>query len=511
MEILELENFSFKYALSQSNNLSNISMAVNEGDIILIFGESGCGKSTLLKCLKEEILPVGALSGKRNINVNSKDIAIVLQNIESIFINNKVIDEIVFQMENRNYSKIDMQKSLAEIVNFFGIENLLDRDISTLSGGEKQIVSICSALVIKPKLLLIDEPLSQLDPIMSDNFIRIILRINRELGITIILSEHKLDNIINLCNKVIFLNNGSIIYNGYPKNILTKLYNSNIEKYRYFIPSIPYISLKVSYNKKIFFEWVELKKYIEDKKFLPSERIYNNIKDNLEINLHNIYFAFENSTHFILNNLNLKINKNEKICLLGSNGSGKTTLLKILTNIEKPFSGSVKIKYKVGYMPQDVKTIFRFKTVLEELDFSSSKNIDMNLIKNLDIENILNKNPLDLSEGEMVKVALACMIMSKSMILLLDEPTKGLDPVMKNELINILNNLNKTIIIVTHDMEFAVDFATRCIMLFNGSIILDLPTDKFFSDNIYYTTYISKCFRDYDKSILSVSDVILDE
>lgn len=215
MALIEFNNFSFKYNESEDNILSDINLEVESGDFVLICGPSGCGKTTLLSNLKKELLPNGIRSGDVKYDncsvgdlddlVSACDIGYLFQNPDAQIVTDSVIQEIAFPLENIGTPTEEIRNRISELVSFFGINEILHKNVDELSNGQKQLVNLCSLLVLRPKVLILDEPLSQLDPITSYKILSIIRRLNEEFSITIIMSEHQLDNIFPLCDKVVFL------------------------------------------------------------------------------------------------------------------------------------------------------------------------------------------------------------------------------------------------------------------------------------------------------------------
>lgn len=508
MELIRFKDYSFKYALGKKDALSNINLEIKEGAFVVIFGCSGSGKSTILRCIKKEIVPAGSVKGEIITKLNDEDIAIVFQDPDTQLVCNSVIEDLVFYMENLGFKQQEMQKRLAETVHYFGLESLLSKNTNELSGGQKQLLVLCAALMTRPKLLLLDEPVSQLDPIAVKEFLNILARVNEDFKVTIIMSEHRLDESITVADELVFMKDGQIIKHDETRNVLKEMLIDNNNDL--FIPSIPRLTYKLGINKicispkefKDSMDVLDVKSPSQSKSSLNKVDIKN---ENI-IYLNRVFFTYDKQLDFIIKDLSFKVMEGERICLLGGNGSGKSTLLKLIAKIIKPSFGTIKGNTKkISYMPQNLKQFFRFNTVKEEVFFNNE--VDDEMLKLFDLEGYYERHPYDLSGGESAKLALYCSLQKEPDLILLDEPTKGLDPYSKNIICDTLINQSKTVICATHDLEFAAKFATKCVMLFNGSITFaDNPKD-FFKANQYYTTPIHMATRNFISDLIIIEDL----
>lgn len=507
MKLINFKNYSFQYALSTKPALSNIHLSVEEGDFVVVFGASGSGKSTLLRCMKEELIPAGKAQGIIKTDLESHDIGMVFQDPNTQLICHSVLEDLVFYMENLGYKQEEMQKRLAETVSYFGLENLLSKNPNELSGGQKQLLVLCAALMTRPKLLLLDEPVSQLDPIAVREFFSILARINEDFNVTIVMSEHRLDEAVTVADKLVYLKDGQIAKYGQTKKLLKAMMVE--EDGLLFVPSIPRLSYEMGLDE-ICISPKELKDSSLDsiegaKDQAPALRENKGTK---LISLDRLFFAYDKGLEFIIKDLSMSLYKGERLCLLGGNGSGKSTLLKLMANILKPNFGSYKKgKINVGYMPQDLKLFFRFLSVREEIEFGN-KGIDYERLKLFGLEGCLDRHPFDLSGGEAAKLVIYCLLAQKPDVLLLDEPTKGLDPYAKEMLSSLLIESGATVICATHDLEFAAHFSTSCSMLFNGAIAYSHSPKEFFCSNQYYTTPMHLATRHLNSDLLTIRDVV---
>lgn len=537
MALLEIKNLSFKYALEDKYALNNISLEVNEGDFLLVCGKTGCGKTTLLKLIKKELMPNGSKDGKvlfldKNVeeNIEPQSIGYVFQNPDNQIVTDKVWHELSFGLENLNTPMEVMKNRIAEISNFFGIDNWFYDKTANLSGGQKQILNLASILVMNPKLILLDEPTSQLDPIARSNFLGLLTKINKELGITIILVEHNLEDVFGIVDQVLLLDEGKLLIKDTKEEVNNYIRNNNLD-IKEALPSALQITNSLGLNVSYFVKDARselIKKFVNTTPNLPYSM--PNLSDDVVIEGKGIFYSYDKQRQDILNDLNVKVMKGEILTILGSNGSGKTTLLNVLSGVIKPYSGKIVIngkklkEYKnntlyinnLTILPQNPLNVFLKKTVLEDLNDSlkiggSSEEDKNKIIELLKLNPYLYSHPFDLSGGEIQKCALAKILLLKPKILFLDEPTKGLDAFAKKQLVYILKELQKekvTIIIVTHDIEFSATVSDRIAMLFDGKINNPTNIHEFFSNNILYTTKASLISKNFYQNTVTNNEVI---
>jgi energy-coupling factor transport system ATP-binding protein len=534
MALIELTDVSFTYPDSKEPAIRNLSLNIDKGQFVVLFGASGSGKSTLLRLLKKEIQPHGTLSGRISINGQaieettelSKEVGFVFQDPENQIVANDVLHEIVFGLENIGLEPNEMRNRVAEMVHFFGAESLLNRKSQELSGGKKQQINLASVLLMQPSILLLDEPTAQLDPVSAREFIDLLKRLNEEFGMTIIMAEHRLEEVFTLADKIIMMENGRVEISGEPKLVLRELWNT---EYKAYVPSIPALFLSLEGHGCVPLTVKEGRDWVQKQKVVPNfprpARYLPQTKERLK--LKNISFHYDQKGDNILEELELSVNHGEFYALLGGNGSGKSTLLKLMAGLLKPDTGSVffdkkplkkykqvELTKKVGYLPQNPKLFFMQDTVEKELQMAleqweASKASDVQqLFDQLGISHLMSSHPYDLSGGELQKAALACILVRKPEVLLLDEPTKGLDPISKRNLAKILISLHATgmtILMSTHDVEFAAQYATKCGMMFQGKITSEDVPEKFFKGNFFYTTMIQRVFRGLSQEEIPVT------
>ncbi|MFC0014325.1 MULTISPECIES: ABC transporter ATP-binding protein [Allobacillus] len=532
MEIIDIKALSFQYPESDNYALDGVNFHVKQGEFVVIGGPSGCGKTTLLHLLKKEISPHGLQSG--DISYIGKpldewdertlieEIGLVFQDPENQIIMDDVMQELVFGMENLGYSPIDMRLRLAEMVHTFSVEHLLHQKTTALSGGQKQLLNLLSALLLKPRVLLLDEPTSQLDPVAAKDLLMMLERLNKELGITVIIVEHRLENIFDKADRVVFMNEGKIIHDGKSREVIQQIYNRQDHRFFPYIPSISQMYLELHHAPTIDRIPLNVNEGRTELASLPSmnhvEKIENKVMNTDTepiIEAKDVYFQYEQGSSMVLRKLSFSLNRGDFYAVMGGNGSGKTTLLKTCLGLLKPQRGSVKrfgrklthksidsVHQNIAYLSQQPQTFFIQDTIEKEMqliaeqhEIQDSEKRIKSLLNLFGIEHLRNRHPYDCSGGEVQKAALACMLLTKPSILFMDEPTKGLDPVSKIHLQSILRKLHSdglTILMVTHDIEFTAKTATKCAMLFDGEITAEALPHAFFTGNYFYTTSINR-------------------
>ncbi|WP_142329638.1 ABC transporter ATP-binding protein [Bacillus cereus] len=523
----EINNLSFVYADENEYALQHISLSVQKGEFIALAGGSGSGKTTLLKHFKKELLPIGTRSGEIFYEgvlieevadlLSAQEIGMVFQNPENQIVMDTVIQELAFSLENIGLPSHIIQKRIAELISFLGFQDLLHQSVHTLSGGQKQLVNLAAVLVMQPKLLLLDEPTAQLDPIAAKEFLGLLKRINEELGITIILSEHRLDEVIPLATRVVCMDNGRIMYDGSPKIVITDMWG--VETFRPFIPQIPRLFLEWNV-RDIPFTVREAQMKMNDFAAISyvNEPIAQSEKQEVILSAEHISFQYEKNSPLILHDLSVSIEKGKWVALVGKNGTGKSTLLTILAGLQKARRGKVKWNGKVihkidskerfksiGYVSQHPYYHFTFDTVWDEvyerareLYGEQGKEIAEDTLKQFWLYSLKERHPHDCSGGEQQLLALCTTLLSKPTLLLLDEPTKGLDPWKKERVGELFRKLQKegtTIVMATHDIEFTAKYVDQCMMLFDGTVIMNDAPKEFFSGNFFYTTSINRFIR----------------
>lgn len=557
MEQITVRNLTFSYDEESSFCLNNLSFSVRKGEVLLLIGESGCGKTTLLKHLKTDLLPQGKRSGKSKILIDGKSlsdmsereragkIGFVRQNAEGVQATDKVWHELAFGLESLGYPQPVMQQKAAEMAAFFGLERIYYEPLSNLSGGEKQLVNLASVMVMEPELLILDEPTSQLDPIAATEFFQIIGKINKELGTTILMTEHRLEEAFSFCDRVMVMERGNILFTDLPEHVVRRLYQEGKSLYKALpTPARLYLELEGDGTGKVPLTvregnvWMEefCKKHPREDIALPesggeikgwdiSRQPGKNGKKERALqeyafSAEELWFRYEREGKDILTACSIAPQKGKITAILGGNGAGKSTLLHVLAGHEVPYRGKIRrMKGRMGILPQNPQAMFAKKTVLEELRESvkyrtrsrdeAGKDVEANIeeeqreVKRITafcgLENLLCQHPYDLSGGEMQKLALAKLLLADYDILLLDEPGKGMDYAFKEEMGKCLRTLvsdGRTVLLVSHDVEFCARYADRCGLFFDGHVVSLEDTGIFFMQNVFYTTVVRRMCRE---------------
>lgn len=547
MEILHIEDLSFKYPKSDKKALDGVGFSVNSGEFIVVCGESGCGKTTLLKLLKKALAPAGEKSGKilyKGVSQDELDdraaaceIGYVLQNPDNQIVTDKVWHELAFGLENMGVATQVIRRRVGEMASYFGIQDWFRKKTDELSGGQKQLLNLASVMVMQPEILILDEPTGQLDPIAASDFISTLRKLNRELGLTIILVEHRLEEVFPIADKVLMMENGRALLYDSPENIgesLRKIKNDHPMLLG--LPSAVRIFNALSVEDKCPLTVRDGRDFLERNftaSVCPQIAEYSH-SDEAAIELKNVWFRYEKDSPDVLRGTSLKVYRGEMYCILGGNGSGKTTTLNVISGLSRAYRGKVFVggklikEYKgnslyrnnLAFLPQDPQTVFikdtvyeDFSEILEAMSVPKSERRDEieSVAEKIGITELLDKHPYDLSGGEQQKCALAKTLLLHPKILLADEPTKGLDAYSKRRLGEILLDLKKdgiTVLTVTHDVEFAAENADRCALFFDGEILsADVPA-AFFSENNFYTTAANRMARRLWKNAVTCEAVI---
>ena len=548
MESYKIENLSFAYPNRENKALDNINITVNTGEFITLCGKSGCGKTTLLRLLKTSLAPHGALSGNICFNgtalseINSKEqaakIGFVMQNPDNQIVTDKVWHELAFGLESLGYSTPEIRTRVSEMASFFGIQTWFHKKVTELSGGQKQLLNLASVMVMQPSVLILDEPTSQLDPIAAQEFLKTLEKINRELGTTVILSEHCLEDAFPISDRVIVMDNGRIIADAKPQKIGEILKSLNHDMYAALpAPMRIYGAVENDFEYPITVRdgraWLEkyAKNHTLNSNLIPKPN--SNTEPKTVIEIKDAFFRYEKALPDVIKNFNIKINKGELFAMVGGNGTGKTTALSLISGLNKPYRGEVLINGEsisrvdnlyngiLGVLPQNPQTVFVKKTVYLDLleilsDKKMSKEEKEEKVKNISslckIEALLDSHPYDLSGGEQQRAALAKVLLMSPQILLLDEPTKGLDAHFKRIFADIISDLKSngvTVVMVSHDIEFCAEHADRCAMVFDGNITSVGEPREFFAGKSFYTTSANRMARTRLPKAVLAEDIIL--
>lgn len=618
MKIIEVKNFSFRYANGNRNSLENVTLDVEEGTFNVLCGKSGCGKSTLLRQLKSDLAPCGSRSGricyygqdleKIAHRQQSQEIGYVLQNPENQIVTDKVWHELAFGLESLGYDTPSIRLRVAEMASYFGIHQWFYKNVSELSGGQKQLLNLAAIMAMHPKLLILDEPTSQLDPIAASDFLETVRKINRDIGTTVILTEHRLQDVIPWADKVYVLDQGGLLTQGTPGEIGEFLK----EKHHGMFLSMPVpmqiyaeveSDLPCPLTVREGRNWItqvmqkarhdKLEQVCHDREQLLNESYHDEMNvekhdrafeknnefestktddftqnsstdiniDTNEVNsksnskLHktlntlrskiphmskefetpaiqvkDVWFRYEKDGRDVVQDLNLEVKQGEFYALVGGNGTGKSTTLSLISRVRAPYRGKILLNgvdirrytdtqlYRgyLGVLPQNPQSMFIRKTVREDLysiiggakekkspEYTASmKKAEAieGIVSLTRLEGLLDRHPYDLSGGEQQRLALAKVLLLQPRLLLMDEPTKGLDAEYKQELGEILKKLQEhgiTIFMISHDVEFVAEYADRVGLFFQGNVVTSKPAAEFFAGNSFYTTAANRMARHY--------------
>ena len=542
MEHFKIENLTFSYPTSKDKkSLDNVSLKIEKGEYIVLCGKSGSGKTTLLRHLKTVLTPHGKRSGEIYFNgialkdVKNRDesakIGYVMQNPDDQIVTDKVWHELAFGLESLGCDQKTMRSRVAEMACYFGIQDWFHRDVAVLSGGQKQLLNLASIMAMQPEVLILDEPTSQLDPIAASDFLNTVRKINTELGTTVIITEHRLEDIFPYADRAIVMDSGKIIADDTPRNIGKLLFEQNNPMFT----AMP-TPVRVFYNAdgdgdcpltvREGRAWLnkefEIKPQIAE---IPCKNIDDDI-ENPALSLKELWFRYEKDTPDILRGVSLEIPASSITAIVGGNGAGKSTTLKAICGICKPYRGKIKVfgkavnKFKSGelfkncvsMLPQDPKSLFVKSKVSDELaEMTKDKNKINEVAETCQITELMNNHPYDLSGGEQQRAALAKILLTEPKILLLDEPTKGMDSFFKETFATILNKLKSqgiTILMVSHDVEFCAKYADRVSMFFDGQVLTTDTPQNFFGGNSFYTTAANRMSKHIFKNAVTAENVV---
>jgi len=550
--LIRFSNVSFTYASSSTPSLDTINLEIDSGSCVLITGPSGSGKSTLCRCINGLIPNFygGILSG--SVMVHDHDafqtptremaqiVGMVFQDPENQLVKNQVESEVAFALEHRGVSHTILRKRVEEAIDTIGIEHLRRRNISTLSGGEKQKVAIASVLVMHPEALILDEPTSELDPKSAEEILQVIKRLNEELGITIILVEHRIDRVLPFVDRVITMENGRIYADDEPRPWITHTASKNSAS----IPPVSHLGLLLDQSSSqlpltIKEARTTLLPLLQQKNITTKKTTEKKVNKNEKPLIETVNCCYRYPQGSIgVNNLNLMIYPGEFVSIVGRNASGKTTLAKLLTGLLKPSKGKVRIQGTdskktspdelagiVGLVFQDPNAQLFADTVEEEISFmmqnlqwpsSRMQQSLENTIETFDLDRVRKQYPRMLSSGEKQRVALASVLAAQPQVLILDEPTRGLDYTLKQSLMKYLEEYRKqggTVVLISHDLELIAQHGERVILMSQGSVIADGSKHEVLSKSLHFSPQINRLTQPLEKQgwpgdVLTVDEVM---
>ena len=534
METFAVRSLSFAYPEQRQDTLRDLSFSVPQGQFVTLCGPSGCGKSTLLRQLKSVLAPTGdrrgtiLFEGVPLDDVGQREqsarIGFVQQSPENQIVTDKVWHELAFGLESLGYDTPTIRSRVAEMASFFGIQTWFYKNVTELSGGQKQLLNLASIMAMQPSVLILDEPTSQLDPIAASDFLATVGKVNRELGTTVILTEHRLEEAFPLSDRVLVMDKGKLIADGTPTEVGQRLRGSGHGMFLA-MPTAMRVWASVEDDAPCPVTVRDGRSWLEDfgKRQsllpLPAESVPAHSEENA-IELEDIWFKYEKDLPDVVKGVSLTVKKGEFLALLGGNGTGKTTTLSIIGGLRKPYRGETHLHGRVGTLPQNPQTLFVKKTVREDLfeifkgsklDKAVQENRVARAVQLCRLEELLDRHPYDLSGGEQQRCALAKVLLLEPEILLLDEPTKGLDAEFKQVFAVILKTLQRrgvTVFMVSHDVEFCAEYADRCALFFDGNIVSEGRPRQFFSGNSFYTTSANRMARGLLPEAVTATDLM---
>lgn len=586
MNIVEIKDFSFTYPEQEREALSHVDISIEEGTLNVLCGKSGCGKSTLLTQLKSVLAVHGKKSGRilyrgrpleeADHRTQSSEIGYVLQNPENQIVTDKVWHELAFGLESLGLDNATIRLRVAEMASYFGIQNWFLKNVTELSGGQRQLLNLAAIMAMHPKLLILDEPTAQLDPIAASDFLETVKKINRDIGTTVIITEHRLSDIIPSADKVFVLDEGKLLTQGTPREIGAYLKE---KKHGMFlsmpVPMQIYAEVESSLACPLTVSegrrWIDAlmqgakgkkdpgQEGVESAGGKGQESSVNAPLDEAEdeagentagkgrksaapaVEIKDVWFRYEKDSPDVVRDLSLTVEQGEFYALIGGNGTGKSTTLSLLSRVRQPYRGRIFLNGKdirrysenelyrgyLGVLPQNPQSMFIKKTVREDLyaiiggrrdKKSEEYRIDMKkaeavhgIISLTNLEGLLDRHPYDLSGGEQQRLALAKVLLLRPRLLLLDEPTKGLDGEYKQEFGSILKRLQShgiTILMVSHDVEFVAEYADRVGLFFQGNVVASQGAREIFAGNSFYTTAANRMARQYFPDAVTGKEVI---
>lgn len=544
-----IKDLTFSYPGSERLALDHLNFTIQNGDFVVLCGRSGCGKSTFLRHLKTVLTPHGKKEGEiffdgvrleeLDQRTQASQIGYVLQNPDNQIVTDKVWHELAFGLESLGYDTSAIRLRVAEMASFFGIQGWFLKNVTELSGGQKQLLNLASIMAMQPSVLILDEPTSQLDPIAASEFLETVKKINRELGTTVIISEHRLDEILPAADRVAVMDKGALLCYDRPSDVGSYLKQQQHEMFLAMpapvqiyagVPNALPCPLTVRDGRNWITQILEGKEPEQEKLQPISPKDFGAPV----IQMQEVWFKYEKKGQDIVKDFSFSVKQGEWYSIVGGNGTGKTTTLNLISRINRPYRGKVLLKGKeigkysdkelfsglLGVLPQNPQALFVKKTVeLDLLEILSERKLSKEeklaevheMAKLVEIDDLMGMHPYDLSGGEQQRAALAKVLLLKPQILLLDEPTKGIDGFFKTKLAEILQKLQRsgvTIVMVSHDIEFCAKYTDTCAMFFNGNIVTSGETKSFFAGNSFYTTSANRMARHLFPDAVTNEDVI---
>lgn len=508
--MLIIEDVSYRYKVREDATLKHVCLHVAKGEMLLLAGRSGCGKSTLIKAVSGLLNTAGAgelygkiyLDGNDTAFMKPEEIGIlvgtVYQSPDDQLFAMTVADEVGFALENQGIEETIVNEEVSRVLQRVGLKGFEKNSIHTLSGGQRQRLALASVLITKPKLLVLDEPVSQMNPQGVKDFLNLLVSLNREDEITIIVVEHRVNELARYFPRLAVMFDGEFIYDGPTEMAWEKI--GHAEKFGLREPQriklCRYLNLtEFADDTKKIIELINNECDIDNKQNFT---VRKKRSQECVVKGENIIYRYPGAKSNTLHGLNFEFYKGERIALMGFNGAGKSTLVNLLGGLTYVTSGCLKIlqgtvvehAHEIGYLRQEPDLMLLADSVWEELTWKNTKRSEKylwDLLNKLKLENNVNDFPLALSKGQRLRVVLGALLAREPKLLLLDEPTTGQDQQSLEEIKNLINDFAENhgcILFCTHDIELASEIADRVIVMADGMIIADGVPEIVLADRV---------------------------
>ena len=552
MALFAFEEVTFRYPEAPRDALRDVSVAIEPGQFVLVCGQSGCGKTTLLRQFKSVLAPHGHQSGQVLFDgvpladVPEREqvarIGFVMQDPDAQIVTDKVWHELAFVLESLGCDERTMRLRVAEMASYFGIQHWFHKNVGELSGGQKQLLNLASVMAARPDVLILDEPTSQLDPIAASDFLATVHRINRELGTTVVMSEHRLEEVYGLADRVVVLEEGRVVADGEPRAVAGQLHRAG-SPMALALPAAARIAWGVESEQvetpltvREGRSWLadEVVAFPPHRWALPAGEACDSASTRAAVELRDVWFRYERDGADVLRGTTLTVPEGSLFAVVGGNGTGKSTMLRAICGVARPYRGKITVLGRrlkdwkraelfrggVAMLPQDPLNLMVKKTVRGDLEemldgrglTAGQRTAAVREVAALtDIVPLLDAHPFDLSGGEVQRAALAKVLLNEPRLLLLDEPTKGLDAFFKEKLAALLRSLTArgtTVLMVSHDIEFCASYVDRCALFFDGDAVTTNPPRRFFASNSFYTTAANRISRGLFENAVTVEEVV---
>ncbi len=542
MAHFEIQNLTFTYPTAGGRpSLTDVSLTVEPGEYVVLCGRSGSGKTTLLRHLKSVLTPHGKRSGRILFcgtpleevpqEEQAARIGYVMQNPDEQIVTDKVWHELAFGLESLGCDQKTMRARVAEMACYFGIQDWFHRDVDSLSGGQKQLLNLASVMAMQPEVLILDEPTSQLDPIAASDFLNTVRKINLELGTTVLITEHRLEDILPAADRAVVMEGGRILVADVPRRTAGFLWTEHHPMFSampaptrvfYGAQGKGVCPLTVREGRNWLLGAFQTPPEV---KALPEAPVAWEERPSALV-LKEVWFRYEKNSPDVLRGVSTVVPEGSLFAIVGGNGAGKSTMLKAICGICKPYRGKIRVFGKkveayggtelfrncLAMLPQDPKSLFVKKTVREDLEEMCRDREKLEAVaRTCEVEALLDSHPYDLSGGEQQRAALAKVLLTEPRLLLLDEPTKGMDGFFKEKLARILEKLKAqgmTVVMVSHDVEFCAQYGDLISMFFDGQILTTAPPRRFFGQNSFYTTAANRMSRCMFQNAVTAEHVV---